>query len=97
MNKCANCETEAFYAYLVTASTKINYCKKHIPGFLKSETYSARLVKLEKPAPVEAPKSKKKYIAPEPVVVEEVIIEEETAEVVEDLVEEPTLEVTEAE
>lgn len=96
MNKCANCENEAFFAYLITASAKTNYCKKHIPGFLKSGTYATRLVKLDKPAPVEAPKSKKKTV------VEETPAVEETPEIVEPVVEEtpleePTIEVTEAE
>jgi hypothetical protein len=98
MNKCANCENEAFFAYLITSTAKINYCKKHIPGFLKSKSYAARLIKLEKQTVVEAPKtSKKKAVVEETPVVEEPIVVEETTPVVELEPEEPTIEVTEAE
>jgi hypothetical protein len=90
MTTCSNCETEALFEYVVTASTKIPFCRKHIPGFLKSVPYSVRLVKIEKSATVEAPKaSKKKTVVEEPLVVEEVVGDTPS--------EEPTPEVTEAE
>jgi hypothetical protein len=88
MNKCANCSNEAFFAYMVTATSKINYCKKHIPGFLKSKSYAARLVKLEKVAPVASTKSSKKKTvveAPVPIVEEEALVEESVTEVIEDI------------
>lgn len=95
MNTCANCSNEAFFAYMVTSTSKIKYCKKHIPGFLKSKSYVARLVKLEKVVPVVAPtpaaptpstKSSKKKTAvetPAPTVQEESLAEESTTEVTE--------------
>jgi hypothetical protein len=86
MNKCANCSNEAFFAYMVTASSKINYCKKHIPGFLKSKSYAARLVKLEKvvqAVPAKSPKKKAVVEAPAPTVEEEAPAEESTTEVTE--------------
>jgi hypothetical protein len=88
MNTCANCSNEAFFAYMVTANSKIKYCKKHIPGFLKSKSYAARLVKLEKvvQAPVaKTPKKKTVVETPEPPVQEETPIEESTTEVTEDI------------
>ena len=92
MTTCSNCANEAFFEYLVTASTKIPFCKKHIPGFLKSEPYSVRLIKIEKQVPEEAPKTSKKKP-----VVEDTPVVEETTPVVELEPEEPTIEVTEAE
>lgn len=95
MAKCSNCTNEAFFEYIITASNRVPFCKKHIPGFLKSETYAPRLVKIEKAPVVEAPKPPKK----KPVVVEEPPVVEEVVEPVveEPIVEESTPEVTEAE
>lgn len=32
--KCANCESNAFYIYQLTAKTQLFYCNKHLPSFL---------------------------------------------------------------
>ena len=94
MTTCSNCTNEAFFQYVVTSSTKIPFCKKHIPGFLKSGPHSVRLVKIEKSATVEAPKTAKKKTVVEEAPVKEVVEEEVVDETPS---EEPAPEVTEAE
>ena len=91
ITSCANCLNEAIFAYQVTGSYSIKYCSRHMPRFLSTPKYSGRVVKmsdLQKAAETEvAPKSsKKKTSAP---VVEEAPVEE--------VAEESTPEVTEAE
>lgn len=94
MVKCANCSSDAFFAYVITAEFSIPYCSKHIPKFLNK--MSASLVKLSAVAP--QPSSKKKKVdAP---VIEETVEEltpvfEEP--VVDEVVDEGELEVTEGE
>jgi hypothetical protein len=88
MTTCANCSNEAFFAYQITAEFSIPYCSKHIPKFLSSPASSHRLVKIE----AAALKPAKKKAEPEPVVLEEPVIEEAP---VEELIDEGELEVEE--
>lgn len=101
ITNCANCLNEAIFAYQVTGSYSIKYCSRHMPRFLSTPKYSGRVVKmsdLQKAEATEiAPKvSKKKSStpAPAPVVEETPVVEEAPAE---EVVEEATPEVTEAE
>ena len=95
---CANCLNEAIYAYQVTGSYSIKYCSRHTPKFLKTTKYAGRLVKMSdlKVPEAETKTSKKKSStpAPAPVVEETPVVEEAPAE---EVVEEATPEVTEAE
>lgn len=97
MTKCANCENEAFFAYLVTSEFQIPYCSKHIPKFLSSKgVTSSRLIKIESTTPKP---SKKKQVVEEPVV-EEPVVEEPVIELLpeeEPTIDEGELEVTEGE
>jgi hypothetical protein len=94
MAKCANCEREADYRYVIVEPFGTNYCQYDLPSFL----YTARDQGIL-PAPVddlveetvveEAPKSsKKKTSTPVEEVTEEPVVEEAPAE--EAPVEEPT-------
>jgi hypothetical protein len=95
---CVNCESEAKFQDVISASKRVPFCPKHVPAFLKSGKYRYRLQRIV-PAPVveaepvvEKPKRKRATKADEPVVtepvVEEPVIEpEEVSEpVVEDAV-----------
>lgn len=93
MAKCANCPSEAFFVYQVTANYGIDYCSRHVPKFLQAQKKSGALRRIEPVAPelvaeAVAAKGSKKKAAPveepivEPVVeapVEEASIVEETA------------------
>ena len=60
MVKCANCEANAEYTYVVNQETLINYCENDLPRFLASRKTSGDLA-LVTPAIVEEPvKSSKK-------------------------------------
>lgn len=77
MAKCANCPSEAFFVYQVTANYGIDYCSRHVPKFLQAQKKSGALRRIEPVAPelvaeAVAAKSSKKKAAP---VVEEPIVE----------------------
>jgi hypothetical protein len=86
MAKCANCASEAFFVYQLTANYGINYCSRHVPKFLQNAKRAGSLVKIEPVSAalveeaVAAKTTKKKKEAP---VVEEPIVE---------LIEEPVVE-----
>ena len=77
MSKCANCAEDAHYVYELNRDVKTEYCRKHVPSFLRTSllagglptteafasTQAAALDALETPA-VEEP------------VIEEVVVEE---------------------
>jgi hypothetical protein len=84
MTKCANCENEAFFAYVLTEFIQIPYCSRDLPSFAKNG--NPRLVRIE--ADTAKPSKKKK----EAEVVEEPVIEEAP---VEELIDEGELEVEE--
>jgi len=84
MVKCANCSNDALYVYQVTESFGINYCQYHLPRFLHDQRNGGLLaapVQSEPELPVveEAPKTKKKAVAEETPVVDEVPLEETPA------------------
>lgn len=95
MAKCANCANNAAYSYLVTSSSTIEYCTKHLPAFLRTPKYAGRLTKVvvksapvveeplvvQEPAPTKASKKKTTPVVEEAPTEEPVI--EEPVEVVE--------------
>jgi hypothetical protein len=70
MAKCANCVSDALYAYKINPALTINYCANHLPKFLNDQK-AAGLLKPE----VEAPKPSKKKAE----VVEEAPVTEEAS------------------
>ena len=81
MVKCANCSNDALYVYQVTDSFGINYCQYHLPRFLHNQRNGGLLAAptapvVEAPVEEEAPKTKKKAVAEETPVVDEVPLEE---------------------
>lgn len=56
--KCANCASEAVYAYAVSESRSIYYCGKDLPKFLRGKN-AASLLKSVIVKPTPAPKRKK--------------------------------------
>jgi hypothetical protein len=86
MAKCANCVNDAHFTYQVTPDFAIQFCSKHVPGFLQTPLYAGRLSRNKAEAVVEEPvvaevevtpvvKTSKKKAAP--VVEEPAIVEEE--------------------
>lgn len=87
MAKCANCNNDAFYTYVVTDSFGIDYCSRHLPAFVaKTQSYvltadseAAQAAAIAEAAVVTTKTSKKKSVEPEPVV-EEPVAEEPVVE-----------------
>lgn len=82
MVKCANCPNEALYTYRVPNHFNINYCGKHLPGFLAKRKDSALLaldVPRETEPEVKVSKKKTETVVTEPVV-EETVVEEPVVE-----------------
>lgn len=74
MAKCANCAADALYIYEVADSFVVNYCQRHLPGFLTKLQKSGQLktttaFETEKAAALEAVATKpsKKKTVEEPV------------------------------
>lgn len=44
MTTCANCSEAALYTYQVTADLSLNFCEKHLPGFLRTKGAPVSLV-----------------------------------------------------
>lgn len=44
---CANCGNPASYAYRRSSQKKTTYCANHLPKFLRTEKYAARLERTE--------------------------------------------------
>ena len=84
MIKCANCDANAEYTYVVNQETLINYCEKDLPSFLLSRKTSGDLA-LVTPAIVEEPVKSSKKKKDEPVVEDapEEVAEETTEPVTE--------------
>jgi hypothetical protein len=47
MFPCANCDNPASYAYRLSSQKKTLYCANHLPKFLRTEKYAARLERTE--------------------------------------------------
>jgi len=93
MTTCANCSSEAFFAYVLTASYNIPYCSKHVPKFLKN--MSSSLVKIsELSIPSTSKKKKDTPVVKEPEI-ELPVVEEPELPVIEEYVDEGELEVEE--
>lgn len=94
MAKCANCEQDAFYTYVVTESFGIDYCSRHLPAFaaktqsfvLTADSEAAQAAAVAEATAAATKNSKKKAVEP---VVEEPVVEEPVAE--EPVVEEPVV------
>jgi hypothetical protein len=43
MLPCVNCDNPASYAYRLSSQKKTPYCANHLPKFLRTEKYAARL------------------------------------------------------
>jgi hypothetical protein len=71
---CANCDREAFFAYLVTSSSKILYCSRHLPKFLTGESNKSSVVLIESVTSdaevlnIKPTTKKKKTVSEEPVI-----------------------------
>jgi len=103
---CANCDSEAFFAYSVTPSYKILYCSRHLPKFLTKGPDKSSVVPIESVTSdaevlsIKPTTKKKKTVSEEPVVelpvVEEEAVLEDEPKVEEPVVDEGELEVDEA-
>lgn len=71
--KCANCNRDALYTYVIAGNHSIHYCQYHLPRFLTAQK-KAGLLPLVKPPVIETPAkvSKKKET--------EVVVDEPEAE-----------------
>lgn len=95
MSKCANCANNAAYSYQAAASSTIEFCSRHLPGFLRTPKYAGRLTKavvksepvveevpvVQEPAPAKISKKKATPVVEEAPLEEPVV--EEPVEVVE--------------
>ncbi len=78
MTTCANCASTALYTYQVTADLSINFCEKHLPGFLRAKGAPVALVQrteehaavLAEAAQKLAPKKSTKTSAKKPLMVD---------------------------
>jgi hypothetical protein len=94
MAKCANCEQDALYTYVISESFGIDYCSRHLPAFVeKNQSFvliaNVDTVQAEAIAEVAATTKSSKKKAADPVV-EEPVVEEPVVE--EPVVEEPVVE-----
>jgi hypothetical protein len=79
--KCANCNREALYTYVIAGNHNINYCQSHLPRFLTAQKKAGLLPLVKAPVvetPVKVSKKKETETVVEPEVVEEPAEEETT-------------------
>lgn len=74
--KCANCNRDALYTYVVSGNYNLHYCQSHLPKFLTAQK-NAGLLPLLKPTPEEIPAKVSKKKETETVVEPEVTTEED--------------------
>jgi hypothetical protein len=75
--KCANCSDDAKYVYPRAKGFELGFCRKHLPGFLKNQ---AKLGLLPEASTFDSSKKIEKMLKEQPVVEEDIAVEEPTVE-----------------